>query len=268
MKFEKSCWIREVLTSPRRKSLPVMTSPGAALAGYPARELFANGDMQFESIRLLADRVPADMQVTFMDLSVEAEAFGAGVVFSDHENPTVPNALVEDADAIDALQIPAPGAARTAEVLRCAERCAKELERPTLGGVIGPYSLAGRLAGMTEMMILAAAEPETAHALLQKTAAFLKEYLLAMRATGVAGVMIAEPAAGLLSPDMCQEFAADYLRGIMDAVRTDSFMVVLHNCGRTEKQVDALLSSGADALHVGNAVKITDIITRCLQMCP
>ena len=268
MKFEKSLWIREILSSPLRKSVPVMTSPGAALTGYPARQLFASGEMQFESIRALSERVPADMQVTFMDLSVEAEAFGAEVAFSDHENPTVPNALVEDADAIEALQVPAPGAARTSEVLLCAERCAKELERPTLGGVIGPYTLAGRLAGMTEMMILAAAEPEVAHVLLQKTASFLKEYLLAIRATGVAGVMIAEPAAGLISPEMCQEFSADYLKGIIDAVRSESFMVVLHNCGRTEKQVEALLSSGADALHVGNAVKITDIITQMGNLDP
>ena len=37
-------------------------------------------------------------------------------------------------------------------------------------------------------------------------------------------------------------------------------MVVLHNCGKTEKQVGALLSTGADALHVGNAVDICAIL--------
>ena len=37
-------------------------------------------------------------------------------------------------------------------------------------------------------------------------------------------------------------------------------MVILHNCGKTEKQVGELLGAGADALHVGNAVDIRVIL--------
>ena len=37
-------------------------------------------------------------------------------------------------------------------------------------------------------------------------------------------------------------------------------MVILHNCGRTEKQIAALHASGCDALHVGNAVNMLDVL--------
>ena len=37
-------------------------------------------------------------------------------------------------------------------------------------------------------------------------------------------------------------------------------MVILHNCGRTEQQIPALLSTGAMALHLGNAVSIPEIL--------
>lgn len=47
--------------------------------------------------------------------------------------------------------------------------------------MIGPFSLAGRLADMTEIMILAAAEPETAELLLEKCTAFLTGYARAIR---------------------------------------------------------------------------------------
>ena len=43
-------------------------------------------------------------------------------------------------------------------------------------------------------------------------------------------------------------------------MRDDHFMVILHNCGKTEKQVGELLGAGADALHVGNAVDIRVIL--------
>lgn len=260
MKFDKQSWINEVLTNPRRKTVPVMTSPGAELIGAKPREVFQNGELQFRCIEALGKAAPVDMQVTFMDLSIEAEAFGSEIAFSDYENPTVAKPLVCNLPEIEALAIPHPGAKRTAEILKCATLCAQKLDRFTLGGMIGPYSLAGRLFDMTEMMILAATEPDTAHALLAKTAAFLRSYAQALKSTGVAGILIAEPAAGLLSPEMCQEFAADYIKTIVDAVKDDSFMVILHNCGKTEKQVGALLSTGADALHVGNAVDIADIL--------
>ncbi len=260
MKFNKKQFIDEIMTSPLRKALPIMTSPGMELIGARPREVFQDGALQFRCIEALAEVCPADVAVTFMDLSIEAEAFGCEIAFSELENPTVVGALANDEAAVEALKVPEPGAARTGEVLRCAELCAKHLERPVFGGLIGPFSLAGRIADMTEMMMLAAGEPEVAHALLRKTASFLKSYLLAIKSTGVAGALIAEPAAGLLSPEMCREFAADYVRDIIAAVRDDSFMVVLHNCGKTEKQVDALLSTGADALHVGNAVDICTIL--------
>jgi len=260
MVYPKKKFIERILTSKRRLVIPVMTSPGISLLGLKPSEVFKNGELQFSCIQALAKAVQTDAVVTAMDLSVEAEAFGAEITFSDHENPTVSKRLISDEQDIDRLAIPAVGTKRTAETLKCARLCAENIGRPTFGGVIGPFSLSGRLADMTDMMMLAATEPEVAHKLLAKATEFLTNYLIALKQTGIAGVIIAEPAAGLLSPDMCQTFAEDYIKQIITAVQDESFLVVLHNCGKTEKQVDALLSTGADALHVGNAVNILDIL--------
>ena len=255
MKFSVNQFIQKVLTGKKRMAVPIMTSPGIALTGSKAQEVFRDGGLQFKCIKALSEEFPADAHVTFMDLSAEAEAFGCPIRISEHENPTVSGTV-----DIENLRRPQVGDGRTGEILKCEKLCAANLERPVFGGMIGPYSLAGRLAGMTEMMMYSAAEPEVAHKLLSQVTAFLTDYVLAIRSTGVAGVLIAEPAAGLLSPEMCQAFSADYLKRIISAVKDDSFMIILHNCGRTEKQVGALLSTGAHALHVGNAVQITDIL--------
>ena len=250
--------VRDIIGSPRRRAVPVLTSPGIEWIGAKPREVFQNGALQFQCIEALAAETPSDILVTFMDLSVEAEAFGAPVCYSDHENPTISGKIVSSAEEIAALPVPEIGAGRTGEVLRCAELCSQRLDRPVLGGMIGPFSLAGRLADMTEMMILAAAEPETAMALLEKSSEFLGKYALALRDVGVNGIFIAEPAAGLLSPEMCAQFSAVYLQRIVAAVQDDEFMVVLHNCGNAAgAQIPELLSVGAAALHLGNA---TDLV--------
>lgn len=254
-------FFREILASPQRRAIPIMTTPGIELTGAKPAEVFRSGELQFRCIEALAGAVHADALVTFMDLSVEAEAFGAPVRYSEYENPTVSESIASTAETIGSLAVPVVGAKRTAETLRCAELCAAKLDRPVFGGMIGPFSLAGRLADMTEIMILAAVEEAAAAALLEKATAFLVEYAKAIRATGVNGILIAEPAAGLLSPDMCQRVAADYLKRIVDAVQGDDFPVVIHNCGNAAgRQIKELLSTGCAALHLGNAVSLPELL--------
>ena len=72
-------------------------------------------------------------------------------------------------------------------------------DKPIFGGCIGPFSLAGRLFDLSEMMMAIYTEPDTITLLLEKCTAFLKSYCQAIKETGVQGVIIAEPAAGLIS---------------------------------------------------------------------
>lgn len=261
MKHDMNHFIAEILSTPKRKAIPIMTSPGFELIGASPAEVFRDGELQFRCIEALSREVRADALVTFMDLSVEAEAFGAPIQYSEHENPTVTGRIVDGEAAIRALAVPGVGAGRTAETLKCARLCAENIGgRPIFGGIIGPFSLAGRLADMTEIMILALAEPEAAALLLDKVTDFLAAYARAVKECGLDGLVIAEPAAGLLSPEMCRDFSAAYLKRIIAEVQDDRFKVILHNCGKTEKQIPELLSTGAAMLHLGNAVNLPEIL--------
>ncbi len=109
--------------------------------------------------------------------------------------------------------MPPVGAARTGkyiEALRLA--CEMITDRPVFAGVIGPFSLAGRLMDVSEAMINCYTEPEMVHITMQKTAAFLTEYMKAYKAVGANGVVVAEPLTGLLSPDLAAEFSEPYMK--------------------------------------------------------
>jgi len=135
--------------------------------------------------------------------------------------------------------------------------------KPVLGGVIGPFSLAGRLFGISEMMTECYMEPEAIGCLLDKCTRFILKYCLELKKCGCSGVLIAEPAAGLLSNDDCQTFSSHYVKRIVDAVQDDYFMVVLHNCGNSGHCTQAMVSTGADAYHFGNAIDMTDALNQC-----
>jgi uroporphyrinogen decarboxylase len=212
-------------------------------------------------MKAVADRYPAAAAVSNMDLSLEAEAFGAAVRFSDDEVPTVTGRLVDSLDDAVALKVPAVGAKRTKEAISAIRQALALIDdRPVLAGVIGPFSLAGRLMEMTEIMIKCMIEPETPHEVLKKATAFLIDYMREFKKIGANGIVMAEPAAGLLSPGLCDEFSSRYVKQIIDAVQDENFILVYHNCGNTAPLVDSIVSTGARVVHLGNAVKMADVI--------
>lgn len=136
-------------------------------------------------------------------------------------------------------------------------------DKPVFAGAIGPFSLAGRLYGMSEIMVACYLEPDAIALLLDKCSRFIEDYCMELKRTGCSGVIIAEPAAGLLSNEDCLQFSSVYIKNIIDKVQDDSFMVVLHNCGNTGQCTDAMISTGAKAYHFGNAISMTEVLKQC-----
>ena len=81
--------------------------------GISVRELISDSEAQARGMALVAERTDAAAAVSLMDLSLEAECFGATIRVSDDEVPTVTGALVTDEDEANALAVPAVGAGRT-----------------------------------------------------------------------------------------------------------------------------------------------------------
>jgi uroporphyrinogen decarboxylase len=196
-----------------------------------------------------------------MDLTTEAEAFGAEIAFSDDAVPTVVGHLLSNVDDIRQLEIPSLLEGRIPAYLKANLLAARNIiDRPVFAGCIGPYSLAGRLYDMSELMMLIFENPDAAHQLLSKCTMFIKKYCEALKETGVGGVVMAEPAAGLLSDKDCQTFSSDYVRYIVEQVQSDDFIVVLHNCGNTGHCTRAMVSTGAAAYHFGNKCQMEEVI--------
>lgn len=244
--------------------MPILSFPSVQLLDISVKELIASSDMQASGMKMIADRIDSAAAVSMMDLSVEAEAFGASVRFSDDEVPTVVGTLITDEDEAEALVVPAVNAGRTGLYIEAIRKaCAQIADRPVFAGMIGPYSLAGRLLDVSEIMILCYEEPDMVHTVLRKATDFLIAYANAYKETGAAGIVVAEPLAGLLSPSLMEEFASPYMKEIVDAVQTEDFAVIYHNCGNAvEMLADEIISCGAAAYHFGNAVNMKTMLEK------
>lgn len=262
MKRDMKQWVADTIAAPKKQALPVLSFPSIQLMGITVRDLIASSDSQARGMKLIADRVPSAASVSLMDLSVEAEAFGSKVRFSDDEVPTVVGSIVTDEDEAEALEIPAVGAGRTGLYIEAIEKALQLItDRPVFAGVIGPYSLAGRLLDVSEAMVLCYEEPDMVHIVMEKTTQFLIDYINAYKAVGANGVVMAEPLTGMLSPALAEEFSAPYVKRIVEAVQTDDFIVIYHNCGNNVVlMADAIVDSGAAAFHFGNAIDLSQML--------
>lgn len=259
-------WLQEWQAQPVKKTMPVLSFPSISLLGINVAELIADSSLQAQGMKAIADRVPSAASVSMMDLSVEAEAFGSTIRVSEDEVPAVIGALIASQEDADALSVPAPGAGRTGLYLEAMSKATKLItDRPVFAGVIGPFSLAGRLLDVSEAMIYCYTDPDIVHTVMKKVTSFLIAYMKEYKEkTGCHGVVMAEPLTGLLSPDLASEFSEPYVREIIEAVQDDEFLVIYHNCGNnTIQMIDSILSVGAAAYHFGNAIDMVEMM-KCL----
>ena len=257
-------WLTDMIGAGRKLPLPILSFPSVSLLGITVRELISDSDRQAEGMKLVAERVNAAAAVSLMDLSVEAECFGATIRVSDEEVPTVVGRLIHDEDEANALEVPSVGAARSGLYVDSIRKAVDLItDRPVLAGIIGPFSLAARLLDVTEIMMDCYDEPDMVHIVLEKCTAFLIEYAKAYKAAGANGIMMAEPVSGLLSPSLEEEFSSPYVKQIVDAVQDEHFAVIYHNCGdNVLRMTESILSTGADAYHFGNSIDMADMMAK------
>lgn len=263
MKRNMMKWLDEIRESSTKKAMPILSFPSVQLLGVSVKELISDSEMQAKGMKLVAERTDASAAVSLMDLSVEAECFGAEIRVSDEEVPTVIGKLINDEDEANALAVPAVGAARSGLYVDSIKKAVEMItDRPVFAGVIGPFSLAARLLDVTDVMMDCYDEPEKVHTVMAKVTEFIANYCKAYKEVGANGVVIAEPVAGLLSPALAEEFSAPYVKEIVDAVQDDEFIVIYHNCGdNTIRTIDSILSTGSAAYHFGNSIDMAEMMT-------
>jgi uroporphyrinogen decarboxylase len=249
-----------VMKTHGRLAMPIGVYAGLEMTGASVRQAVSDPVAQSEAVLALNDRFHTPLMLTAMDLSAEAETFGCVIRMSDEEIPTVIGRRVTTSEQIAALPAPQGGDLRTAVHLESARRLVASGKAPVLGGMIGPFSLAGRIFGVSEALETTLSDPDLMLGLLEKVTDFLIDYCRAFRDTGAIGTIMAEPAAGLLSPRGLACFSAPFVKRIAETVQTEDFTILLHNCGARIAHFPKVLESGISLYHFGAPMDIASAL--------
>lgn len=255
-------WKQDVISNPVKKAIPVLSFPVVKLMGINVRQLLSDSDTLAEGMKILADRLPTLASLSMMDLTVESECFGASVEMYDDAIPAVSDTIVHTLDDAKALRVPEVGSGRTQIYIDAIEKAKKRItDRPVLAGIIGPYTLAGRLIGMSEIMMASITDPAMVQTVLEKATEFIIAYAKAYRDAGADGFVMAEPTTGLISPKLARKLSHPYTKAVIDAVQTREYIVVYHNCGESVvKMTEDMSAFHAEGYHFGNCINMADIL--------
>jgi uroporphyrinogen decarboxylase len=247
-----NCFNQFVLGSRHRVAMPIAVYPGLALTKARVCDVVSDPQAQVAAQLALHERYQTPFVLSAMDLSAEAEAFGCTLHRSETEVPSVTGRLVTNLEQAQRLEVPKPGDKRTSVHLEAVRRLRTLPDRPLVfGGCIGPFSLAARLVGVSEAMELTVTDPDLMHVVLEKSARFLTDYVRAFRSAGADGVIMAEPAAGLLSPRSMAALSSCYIKTIATTVADGHFALILHNCAAKVLHLPAILETGLNSFHFG-----------------
>lgn len=173
-------------------------------------------------------RFPLDAAILFSDILTIPDAMGLGLYFETGEGPRFKKPITCKAD-VDKIGLPDPEG-ELQYVMNAVRTIRRELKGdvPLIGFSGSPWTLAtymvegGSSKAFTKIKKMAFAEPAILHALLEKLADSVTEYLNAQIAAGAQSVMIFDTWGGVLSPRDYKEFSLQYMARIVDGLTRES----------------------------------------------
>jgi len=198
------------------------------------------------------------------DFAAEVEAFGAAIKWS--EDPSIPPSVrtppfkkLEDIkipdNFLDRGRIPT-----VLEAIRIARNKVGDF-LPIASLTLGPFTLAGELVGVENLMRLTIDDPQGVKNVIQQLSATSIEYGNTQYRTGSDIVQIAEPvaSASMISPRMFREFVKPHLTEI---AKTLGGPRILHICGHVDPIISDMVELGFDGISIEESVDISTIISK------
>ncbi|MGR9072677.1 MAG: uroporphyrinogen decarboxylase, partial [Gammaproteobacteria bacterium] len=235
--LSNDCFIKALLRQPiERTPIWMMRQAGRYLPEYrKVREqagsfmgLCTNPELACEVTLQPLERFDFDAAILFSDILTVPDAMGLGLYFVEGEGPKFKNAIRTSSD-IEKLTIPDPHS-DLRYVMDAVRLIRKHLgDRVPLIGFSGsPWTLAtymvegGSTKNFRRVKGLMYEDPASMHALLDKLALSVADYLNAQIESGAQVLMLFDTWGGVLTGEDYQEFSLQYAKRVRTLLKTET----------------------------------------------
>ncbi|MGI6778928.1 MAG: uroporphyrinogen decarboxylase family protein [Acetivibrionales bacterium] len=237
----------------RRLIAPIISYPGVKFTNTTALENLKNPITHLDTLIEIVGEYGIDIVMTFMDLSIEAEALGIPVEFKENESPDVRFHPLENEEQLNNYIIPNPRIdARMPNFLAVVKLMKQYFPNKVCGGMVtAPFTLAGLMMGAEKIALNTVIEPDFVKKTLEFTTEVIRRYVKEMERAGADFIILLEPTAVLLSPDGFREFVHPPITKLLKHLNIPA---VLHICGNTTSLIPAMCETGVQGLSLDGVV--------------
>lgn len=249
--------IEAIALAPRRLAAPLVGYPAVAYTGTTVEEALKDARVQADALLAFAAAAKPNVLFPFMDLSIESEALGLPVRFKEMDSPDITDHPVKAADDLATLADPSvPDGGRFSVVLETIRALEAGSDAMVGGYLASPFTLAGQLMSAEEISVNTMLDPDLCHAVLDFACHVTCDFAAAQQEAGADFVVLLEPTAALLSPELYESFVGPYVRRVAERVDVP---VVLHVCGQTTKLIPSFVKDPVQGLSLDTDVDLAAI---------
>jgi len=196
---------------------------------------------------LEAFRIPLGMYA-------EAEALGCGVDYHEGKSGFTPSVVspLPDPEKVEVVE---PTRGVMGVIIEATKILRSEAggNIPVIVGVTGPFTLAGYVYGLDNIMRAVITHPESVKKILDIVWRVLADYAAALIDAGADVISLLEPVSSTIGPNFFKEFNLKYLQNITERLRCPA---VLHVCGNSLPIIELTIESGVKGLSIEQKVDI------------
>ena len=174
----------------------LLTLHGAKELGLSIKEYFSKAEHVVEGQIRLRARYRDDCLTNFFYASVETEAWGMEVIYSDDGPPNSGTPIIRDPEMINNLQPPevkeSPCLAKVLKATKLLKEKVKD-DAPIIGVAVSPFSLPIMQMGFDRYIELMYERPELFHLLMKKNEEFCVGWANAQLAAGATAICYFDP---------------------------------------------------------------------------
>jgi uroporphyrinogen decarboxylase len=245
----------------RLPCVPIVGNTAARVLGVKVSEFKGNGKL-IAAAHIAAYRMfHYDIIRIFTDLYTQAEAMGAVIFYPEDETAYLAKPALNSIAEIACLEPVDPcrdgNLPHHLEAMKIAlDTLGKEVT--VTGALTGPFTNASFLIGSENLVRLMLKNPAAVHQLCQVSLETNLRYAKAILDLGcVPSLTDAMSSSTVISPAQFREFAAPYLKRLIEYIHSRGKPVTLHICGKTDKIWGNMVETGADCISIDNVADLS-----------
>jgi MtaA/CmuA family methyltransferase len=243
--------------TPRVAWVPFVGVHGGKLIDVPADAYLKSPELMVKGLKKAVELYRPDGIPVCFDLQLEAEVLGCQLHWAKAVPPSVITHPLAEGKTLADLPPFEESKGRLPVVLSALRTLKQEIgnEVALYGLVCGPFTLALHLLG-SEIFLQMLDDPDCVKRVMAYCTEVGKKMSEAYLKNGTDVIALVDPMTSQISPDHFTEFVVPSINAICDFIREKKRFSALFVCGDVTRNLDAMVSTTADALHVDEQINM------------